>query len=122
MSRPRIMRTLKKYLHWTIVAPETWNRFSLFFPVGARGSICIDLQGPEGVLRGRIEFAILFRFEPPRISWIPSAVWQNDLYAFHSASSEWHVGYTRPRIFYLWFHDTPDDENQENTVGRPRDG
>lgn len=64
-----------------LVAPETQSRSYLFFPVGARGSICIDLQRPEGVLCGRIEFAILFHFDPTSPSWISGAVWQNDLYA-----------------------------------------
>lgn len=70
--------------------------------------------------RGRIEFAILFRFEPPRVSREFLAPFGKTTFTPSTLPRAGGAGYTRPRIFYLWFRDTPDDENQGNTVGRPR--
>lgn len=108
------MRTLKKYLHWTSSSPETQSRSYLFFPVGARGSICIDLQRPEGVLCGRIEFAILFRFDPTyHREYL--APFGKTTFTPLPLCPERATGYIRASVYILFMvsrYTRPDDENR----------
>jgi len=111
------MRTLKKYLHWSYSSSGNGKPFLLVFPCRRTRLYLHRSSETEGGPARSNWICNIISLRTPRISWIRGAVWQNDLYAFHSAPSGI---YTRPRIFYLWFRDTPDDENRENTVGRPR--
>lgn len=111
---PRVMRTLKKYLHWTsssgnakpllLVFPCRRTRLYLHRSSEAEGGpmwpnwICNIIS-----LRPHITIVNFWR----RLAKRP-------LRLFHSAPSERRdIYYTRPCIFYLWFRDIQaDDENR----------
>lgn len=81
------------------------------------GSICIDLQRPEGVLRDRIEFAILFRFDPTYLvnSWRRLA--KRPLRLPTCASSERRD--IRVRVYFIYGFAIHQMMKTGNTVGRP---